>query len=264
MQIAIFSDVHGNLTALEAVLDDIARREGLEQIIFAGDLCLGGPRPQECLNLVRQRRLPTVVGNTDEWVIQPPPIEANMDASERQKWEQVAAVSKWTRGQLDHESLAWLDENRTVPERRISPTVNPQDDLLVVHANPQDLNQIIFPPPAQQEELYGQVRQSDQELGLLLQGLVMGVLAFGHLHVPNLRRWQDLLLVNISSVSLPGDGDPRAKYAILTWDGGWSAEHIFVDYDWSAEAEAFRHRQPPGWEDAVRKIEEQGLIPQVV
>ncbi|MBW7959232.1 MAG: metallophosphoesterase, partial [Candidatus Promineofilum sp.] len=59
MRIAIFSDVHGNLSGLEAVLADIDRR-GADLVIFAGDLCLAGPRPADTLRLVLDRRIPSV------------------------------------------------------------------------------------------------------------------------------------------------------------------------------------------------------------
>jgi len=53
------------------------------------------------------------------------------------------------------------------------------------------------------------------------------VVAYGHLHIPNVRPWRELTLVNVSSVSMPGDGDGRAKYALLEWgDGRWTARHI--------------------------------------
>ena len=56
-------------------------------------------------------------------------------------------------------------------------------------------------------------------------------LAFGHLHVPYSTRWHDRLLIDVASAGLPMDGDRRAAYAILTWDGaGWQAEHRRVFY----------------------------------
>ena len=70
MRVAIFSDVHGNLSALEIVLADI-ERQAPDLIVFAGDLCLFGPRPAECLRLVLERQLPSVIGNTDAHIQNP-------------------------------------------------------------------------------------------------------------------------------------------------------------------------------------------------
>ena len=64
MRVAVFSDVHGNLTALEAVLADIAA-QAVDQIYFAGDLCLIGPRPAACLERVRSANIAAVYGNTN-------------------------------------------------------------------------------------------------------------------------------------------------------------------------------------------------------
>ncbi len=265
MRVAIFSDVHGNLTALRAVLDDIDSRSDLDEIVFAGDLCLFGPRPKECLEVVREREIGTLVGNADLWVHNPPPISDALPDELRQRRRYIAAMSEWTLAQLDFDSAAWLEELGTVKERRISPTVNPRDDLLIVHANPLDLFQIIFPPETEQQSRYGRVRQSDDELEPLLSGVDTGIIAFGHLHIPSVRDWRHITLANISSVSLPGDGDPRAKYGILTWDGHrWHVEHVRVSFPIEEEIEAYRQKQPPAWEETVQILADEGMFPQTV
>ena len=197
MRVAIFSDVHGNLSALEIVLADI-ERQSPDLIVFAGDLCLFGPRPAECLRLVLERQLPSVIGNTDAWLA---------DASTPPEHHPEAI--EWTRGQLSPDELARLGG---LPfALRLSPTARAADDLLIVHANPRDWTQIVFPPEAEQIERWGKVRQSDAELKQLFGGLEAAVVAYGHLHIPSVRPWGDLTLVNVSSVSMPGDGDGRAR-----------------------------------------------------
>jgi predicted phosphodiesterase len=263
MRIAVFSDVHGNLAALQAVLNHIDQQDPpVEQIIFAGDLCLFGPRPYECLNLIEQRQIGSVFGNTDEWIPQPPAIPEEASTEERQRRQQIHELCQWTSEQLGPMGLAWL---RTLPfHRRISPTVYAKDDLLIVHANPLDVNQIIFPAEADQKERYGRVRQPDNELTPLLKEIATGIIIYGHIHVPGIRQWQNIQLVNVSSVSLPGDDDPRAKYGLFTWarETGWTIEHHRVDYPVEAEIEAFTERKPPGWETAVANLKESGAIPQ--
>lgn len=251
MRIAVFSDVHGNLTALEAVLADIAGR-AVDEVVFAGDLCLVGPRPAACVREVRGAQIISVYGNTDDWVLgrQDPP-------------EKLAALAKWTLAQLSDAERSWLAG--LAFSQRFSPTGTADDDLLVVHANPLDVNRIIFPPEEEQMARYGRVRQVDDELDGLLVGTQAAVLAFGHLHVPNERRWKDLNLFNISSVSMPGDGDTRAKYGLFTWDGdGWLFERCFVEYDIKPEMEAYQRERPPGWENIVRTMASEGCFPQKV
>lgn len=263
MRVAIFSDVHGNLTALDAVLQDIDEQE-VDHIVFAGDLCLFGPRPQACLERLRNREeIATIYGNTDEWIEGPPLLSDDIKEEERQRRQRIHDLASWTREKLSEMERAWL---RELPfHRRISPTVNPTDDLFIVHANPVDVNQLIFPPEDVQESMYGKVRQSDGALGPLLEDVACGVLAFGHLHVPFVRPWNDLVLANISSVSMPGDGDPRAKYGILTWDGyAWNVEHRRVDYEVQSEIEAYRSAQPPGWKQSLEALQTDGMIQQKV
>ena len=266
MRIALFSDVHGNLSAFRAVRQAIESRSDIDRTIFIGDLCLFGPRPQECLVLLREMAVPAIVGNTDEWIRQPPPLPADMPDAQRPARRRLRDLCRWTAEQLTNESLAWLNVLRQTFQIRLTPSSDPADDLLIVHANPHNLLDIIFPALDRQRELYGAVRQSDDQLAPLLQGVSARTLAFGHLHIPGHRQWRDKTLFNISSVSLPGDGDGRAKYAVLTWnaDAGWDVEYQRIDYQVADEIEAFRRRRPPGWQESVGRLETLGYIPQVV
>jgi predicted phosphodiesterase len=266
MRIALFSDVHGNLTAFRAVRRALEMRPDIDRTIFVGDLCLFGPRPQECLILLREMGVPAIVGNTDEWISQPPPLPADMPDAQRPARERLRELCRWTAERLSNESLAWLNVLRQTFQIRLTPSSNPKDDLLIVHANPHNLLDIIFPAVDRQRALYGSVRQTDQQLAPLLEGVPARTLAFGHLHIPGRRLWRDKTLINISSVSLPGDGDGRAKYALLTWDdgGGWDVQYQRLDYPVDGEIEAFRRHRPPGWREAVQQLETQGYIAQVV
>lgn len=255
MRVAVFSDVHGDLSGLEAVLADVAAQEGIDEIVFAGDLCVFGPRPEGCVDLLRSREgeISAIYGNTDRWISGLPLLSQDADAEERLRWERVSNVVDWTREILPPMDRAWLD---SLPfHRRISPTVNPRDDLFVVHANPHNVDDVIYPDPARQKELFGEVRQEDSDLEQVVGDLLFGVLAFGHLHVPSVRTWRGVRLVNVASVSRPGDGDRRAKYAIFTWDGKrWAVEHRYVAYDLGAEIAAYEERRPPGWEKEVATL----------
>ena len=266
MRLAISSDIHGNLTALEAVLEHIKTQDAVEKIFCAGDICLFGPRPRECLELIRKQKIPSVVGNTDEWIRNPPPLSAEMDEDQKQERQNLRDWCAWTGEQLDDDLRAYLDSLCQIFERRISPSDDSADDLLLVHANPKDLMQVIFPPEEMQLERFGRIRQSDKDLDPLLSDVKASVLAFGHIHVPSIRIWQQLTLVNVSSVSLPGDGDDRAKYAVLSWskEDGWKAKHHYVGYQIESEIAAFRQHKPPGWEHRVKKLETKGSIPQIL
>jgi predicted phosphodiesterase len=214
MRIVILSDIHGNAVALDAVLDDLLGDGPFDEIVVAGDLVWSGPRPREVVDRLLGLGASIIRGNTDAFF----DVSAD-EAPEGKDPGRFAAHYEWMAKQLGPERVAYL---RTLPfSRRISPA--PGHDLLVVHANPRDLDQPILP------------RASDADLDELL--LEDGrepdwrCLAFGHVHTPFQRQWRDRLLVNVSSVGLPMDGDHRAVYAVLTWDGrAWRAEHRRVVY----------------------------------
>lgn len=255
MRVAVFSDVHGNLTALEAVLADVNAQEGIDLIVFAGDLCLFGPRPDACVARVRrhQPEIAAIYGNTDAWVSGRPLLSQDVEGEQRLRWQRIQNVVDWTREILSHMDRAWLAD---LPfHRRISPTVNSGDDLFIVHANPHNVDDIIYPDPSRQQELFGEVRQTDTDLDRLLAELDAGVLAFGHLHVPSVRTWGNVQLVNVASVSRPADDDWRAKYAIFQWDGSaWEVEHRHLEYDLDAEIAAYEERKPPDWEEEIASL----------
>lgn len=251
MRLAVFSDVHGNLSTLEAVLDDIAG-EPVDEIVFVGDLCLVGPRPAECLDRVRDLGCAAVYGNTDDWLL-----------GRQQAPEHLAGLAEWTNAQLDASQRSWLED---IPfAYTVSAGEGSVDSLLIVHANPQDVNQLIFPPEDEQMARYGRIRQADSALDDLLSGVESSNVVFGHLHIPFIRARGQTRLFNISSLSMPGDGDPRAKYALFTWEGDrWSFERKYVSYNMAPEIAAYRANKPPGWQKFIDAINEHGFVPQKV
>src|SRR5690242_1456233 len=193
MRIAIIADIHGNQVALDAVLEDLAQQPAIDQLIVAGDLCLNGPCPRQVLESVQGLHCPVLQGNVDAEVVTAAP-----DKGERKR-----STAAWTREQIRPAGIQYL---AALPfSHRIS---NPEGrDLFIVHANPINLEDAIFP------------NASDSVLEHLLGGLdpSIGALAFGHLHIAYTRRWRHLLLVDVGSCGLPRDEDHRASYAILSW-----------------------------------------------
>lgn len=217
MRIAILSDIHGNQLSLEAVLRDLEDQERCDQLIVAGDLCLNGPRPREVLQMVQDLHCPVIQGNTDlEMVTQAP-----------EKGEKKRSVVSWTREQIGQSGIEYL---AGLPfSYRVSNPV--ERDLLIVHANPLNLEDAIFP------------NADDEALESLLSGLDerVGALAFGHLHIAYTRHWRGLLLADVGSCGVPRDEDLRAAYGILTWQAGqWEAEIRRVPYDVQAVAKQIK------------------------
>jgi len=225
MRIVILSDVHGNVVALEAVLAEIRRTAAPDALFVAGDLAMLGPRPAEALALLRTLDgARFVMGNTDRDLVDGPPGDADID---------------WTRARLSADDMAFL---RGLPfEQRLD--VAPGHELLVVHANPRDLEEPIRPGSA------GALVRP------LLEGVTAEVIAFGHYHVPFVRTLDCWTLVDVASAGMPRDGDQRGVYATLTWEGGaWRIEHHRVPFDIEAVARDYAAVGYPDAQQAAQRL----------
>ncbi len=208
MRIAIISDIHGNQVALEAVLEHIAQQPALDTLVIAGDLCLNGPCPREVLETLQALNCPVIQGNVD----------VDVTTQRPKKGTKKRDIVDWTREQIGEAGINYLD--KLPSSHRVT---NPNgSDVLVVHANPLNQEDTIFPT------------STDKELERLLDPVpsTVGAIAFGHLHIAYQRRWRNMLLLDTGSCGLPRDEDHRASYGILTWqDKVWQAEHHRVEYD---------------------------------
>ena len=238
MRLAIFSDVHGNLIALEAVLDDIAANGPYDHIIFGGDAGSGGPQVHETIERIRNiPGLLAVYGNADERLVRDVDIPDYI--LENPTWLSMwGEVNEWARAHTTPEDVTYL---ASLPyDLRLSPTDNPADDLLIVHASPLGVTRGIYPPEAEQLEYWGKILQTDDIVRERLAGTTARNVAFGHLHIPFVRYVDDVMLINFSSVSRPEiQSDWRAKWTILTFtDGRWQVQHRRVAYDHQAALRA--------------------------
>lgn len=213
MKIAVLSDVHANLAALEAVADDIDRWQP-DYVIVGGDVVNRGPRPRECLEFVRARAhtqgWQCVIGNHEEYVL----YHAQPDAVRSGPSFDVRRVSFWTYGRLNGDMSvigAWPFQH--------SLRVNGSGELRVVHASMQGTRSGLH------------CATPDDELRAKIAPPPAAIIA-GHTHLPLIKRIDDTLVVNAGSVGLPFDGDRRAAYARLTLNGGWQAEIVRLDYDY--------------------------------
>ena len=202
MRIAILSDIHGNQVALEAVLEHIAQQQAIDGLVVAGDLCLNGPCPQQVLETLQALECPVIQGNVDVDVVTQRP----------KKGTRKRGIVDWTREQIGEAGINYLD---ALP---ISHLVSHPEgsDVLVVHANPLNQEETIFPTA------------TDKDLEHLLGNVpsTVGVVAFGHLHIAYQRRWNHLLLLDAGSCGLPRDEDHRASYGVLTWQDGGGKRNI--------------------------------------
>jgi predicted phosphodiesterase len=227
------SDIHGFDLALETVLADIEARGPFAEVVVAGDLCLLGPAPGRSLDLLVAAGFTLLCGNADRELV---------DAAHG-KWE--SAETGFALNQLGPRGVERL---AALPfERRITPPggVGPEHDLLVVHANPHDLESKLTPEmsDAETREVLGQTRAA--------------AIAFGHHHVAFKRTVNHTLLVDVSAVGNPKDGDLRCKYGILAWgqeSQGWSAEIVRLTYPLEETLDEMRRSGMPDPEYAIRRL----------
>jgi predicted phosphodiesterase len=199
--LTIFGDIHANLPALETVLADMDQR-GLEHRYCLGDLVGYGSFPNEVIDAIRERDIPTIMGNYDQG------IGASSD-------ECGCAYRDATAKALGKRSIAWTNAH-TTPEskaylRRLVDRIPLQlGDLrvLLVHGSPRRVNEYLYED------------RPDRSLERILDGAEADVLVCGHTHIP----YHRLLpsgrhVVNAGSVGKPKDGDPRAGYVVLQTNG---------------------------------------------
>ena len=230
---AIISDIHGNLEALRAVLDDISRQP-ISDIYCLGDIVGYGPNPRECLDLTMQCKM-VLLGNHDHGAIFDP--EGFNASAERAIF--------WTRDQLEASSESPEARKRRWDFLADRPRTHLEGDLLFVHGSPRNpLNEYIFP-----EDVYNQ-RKMER-----IFSLVDHYCFQGHTHVPGIFTAQAAeqiyyfnspeeidfkhtldarkTLCNVGSVGQPRDGDPRACYVVLD---GRNIRYRRVPYDVEATA----------------------------
>ena len=221
-RVAVITDIHANLPALEAAL---ARIEdlGIERVYCGGDLVGYGPHPDEVCALIAEREILTIYGNYDYAIARD--LEdcgcAYVTAHDRELGQQSVA---WT---LEHTGPAAKDFMRELPfDLRFEVG---ERSVHLVHGSPRKVNEYLFEDkPASLYERLARAEESD-------------LLVFGHTHKPWVRDHLGVRFVNCGSVGKPKDGDPRGAFALLEpEDAGVAVTIERVAYD--AEAVAVQVR----------------------
>lgn len=227
MRLAIFSDVHGNLPALKAVLKDM-RSRGPDWVVCAGDLVGYGPFPNEVIELVREERILTVTGNYDDGVGHDRPDCGCAYRTERAR-ENGQRSLEWTKLHTTPENKAFLG---SLP---FSMSLSMGDrGMLVVHGSPRKLNEYLYED------------RPEATLRRILDGANAEVLIVGHTHIPYHRILDSKHLVNVGSVGKPKHGRPTAVYALVNLADRVTVSFTEVPYDFEAAARAVEAVGLPG------------------
>lgn len=212
VRLAILADTHGNLPALKAVLADI-EQQSVDRVVVAGDL-VGGPRQVETIRLLRGLDSWMIRGNNDTSFVRYATGQAPADRHTHLQY----ALLRWGVRQLDADTLAFL---KSLPEQRVV-AMPSADAIRVVHGSPRNPTESIFPD------------REPETLDLALAQVDELVLICGHTHRPWVKERDGRLALNPGAVCGPLNGNARAQYALLGWQGDrWQVEHRAVPYDLS-------------------------------
>jgi putative phosphoesterase len=239
VRLAVVSDIHGNLTALDAVIADLESRE-VELVIHGGDLALAGCQPAEVIDRVRELGWRGVVGNVDEllWA-------SDEHARQLRRAPKLAALLGMLFEQYAPATLELIGPQR-VDWLRHLPAEHREGSLLVLHASPGDL----WRAPTSDPE--------DQELVGCYGALDAQLVVYGHIHRPYVRPLRDIAVANSGSVGSPFDGDPRASYLLINGD---STEIVRVEYDVERETALLLRSGYPDAERIARTRQRGRFVP---
>lgn len=227
MKLAVFSDVHGNLHALQAVLRDIQTR-GADVVWCGGDLVGYGAYPGEVVDEIRRRGIPTVMGNYDD-AVGYFRIACGCDYPDEAAMERGLRSVAWTKAHTTDEQKGYL---RNLPYRLQREMEGHQ--VVLVHASPARLNEYLFE------------HTPDAVFRAHLAATGADVLIFGHTHIPYHKVLDGKHLVNAGSAGKPKHGRPHATYAVLTLEPGRvDVEIVEVPYDYEAAARAIEATDLP-------------------
>jgi predicted phosphodiesterase len=220
---AVFSDVHGNLPGLEAILADVAGR-GVADVLCLGDLVGYGPFPNEVAALVRARGIPSLMGNYDQGIGFATGDCGCVYKTDEQRAEGAVSLT-WTEAATTAETRAYL---RGLDDRFVLAT--PAGELLAVHGSPRRINEYLFED--RPERVMTRMAEENPYRAIL----------FGHTHVPYAREvprapaGETTLFVNVGSAGRPKDGDWRVCYALVDpaklAPGEAAVQFVRVPYDY--------------------------------
>jgi putative phosphoesterase len=255
MRIALFSDIHANLPALEAFFENVEKQQ-VDAIYCLGDLVGYNIWPNEVINEIRKRKIPTIAGNYDFGIGRESNDCGCAYKSDEEKANGAISISV-TNQLINEQERAYL---RTLPAHiRVEFQLNNDKlNLLLVHGSPRRINEYLFED------------REEKSMLRIMQDADADILCFGHTHKPYHRMLPSAPeqnehyrhAINIGSVGKPKDGDNRGGYVILTIDPDSSifsketvqVEFVRFEYDIEKAATAVESSAlPDAYAESLRK-----------
>jgi predicted phosphodiesterase len=246
-KIAIVSDIHGNILALEKVVADIKARQ-VDCVFNLGDHISGPLYPKETLQFLMQQDWFHILGNHDRQLINQNPL-------------QLGLSDKYAFSFLNDSDLNWF---RALPASTML-----KNQFFLFHGTPSSDTTYLL-----ETVEHGRARLATRtEIAQRLDGTISQTMLCGHSHIPRIiETSQKVLIINPGSVGLPAyddeipeyhvmeTGSHHARYAILEYkNGNWQAEIIAISYDYQQAAEQARKNGRPDWEYGIQT----GFMPHI-
>ena len=234
MRIAVISDIHSNIYALEAVLGDIENRN-VDLVVCTGDLVGYGTRPNEVINTIRKKKVLTIMGNYDD-AIGNYKIVCGCDYPDPKDAQKAGLSMQFTSSETTDENKKYLSN---LP-KEATLTFN-NKTIKLVHGSTRLINEYL--------------KENSEEAKEVMNELDEDILVCGHTHIPYTKYYGEKLLINAGSVGKPKTNNPKANYVIIEINNEDNlsnskslvgVEIIEVNYD---------------FEKAAREIEENNILP---
>jgi predicted phosphodiesterase len=243
MKIALFSDIHANIDALIPVLQDIQDRKP-DAVYCLGDLVGYAPYPNEVIEKIRAQGIPVIAGNYDQGVgLYSDDCGCAYKTSKDQTNGEKSIA--FTNEVISEANRAYLKSLPAHLRLEFGVNGNPWN-LLLVHGSPRKINEYLFED------------RDDKSLLRMMTKADTHLMAFGHTHKPYHKMIEDeeggfRHAINIGSVGKPKDGDHRACYVMLEWEGdldlsdpeSLKVEFVRIEYDVEKAAKAVENSPLP-------------------
>ena len=194
MRIAVISDIHSNIYALDKVIEDIKNRN-VDMIVCTGDLVGYGTRPNEVIHRIKEEKILTIMGNYDE-AIGNFKIICGCDYPDPKDAEKASLSMNFTGQETTLENKAYL---RNLPKEAVFTFSN--KTIRFVHGSTRVINEYL--------------KENSKEAEEVMNELVEDILVCGHTHIPYTKYYGEKLLVNAGSVGKPKTNRPDANYVII-------------------------------------------------
>jgi putative phosphoesterase len=211
MRIATFSDIHSNAPALTNVLRDIDNQD-VDEVYCLGDLVGYGPCPNTVIEILKNKDIPTIMGNYDEGI----GFEKGECGCAYTTQEEIANGQR----SVDWTTQATTDKNKEYLRSLLDKISFEADGykVLLVHGSPRRINEYLF-----------EDRREDS-LRRIIEPLDIDVMVCGHTHKPYHRIVDDVHIINDGSVGKPKDQDPKSCYSIIDFSGSLDIEFRRIKY----------------------------------